>query len=258
MTENEPLEQLISAWKQEEQAPFSGWDFDYLKDRWQEASPPWSYEALVRELLPQATAVLDIGTGGGERLAAYQAIFPARVAATEGYHPNFLLARSRLEALGVEVKEAETSLSARLPFEDSSFDLVIDRHSAFNIAEVERVLQPGGIFLTQQVDGNNLSDLSDVFGVKQPWTNFTLDFVLNCIKETNLTVELAEEWAGPSVFRDVGAVVYFLKAVPWIVEGFSVAGYLPELKQIQARLAVDGELVFTQKLKVIRAVKPTK
>ena len=32
-------------------------------------------------------------------------------------------------------------------FEDEAFELVIDRHTGFNIAEVERVLRPGGVFV---------------------------------------------------------------------------------------------------------------
>lgn len=136
---------------------------------------------------------------------------------TEGYPPNLRLARERLEPLGVEVVEANDSLQQVLPFEDNSFDLVIDRHTAFNIAEVERVLAPGGTFLTQQVDGRNLSDLSAAFGCEQPWTFFTLDFVLEKIKATNLIVEHTQEWTGRTIFKDIGAVVYSdsNKREPW-------------------------------------------
>ena len=70
---------------------------------------------------------------------------------------------------------------------------LIDRHTSFNIAEVERVLTPGGVFLTQQVDGRNLADLSAAFDTQQPWTFFTLDFVLDQIAETDLVVEMAED-----------------------------------------------------------------
>ena len=100
---------------------------------------PWSYMDRVRGLLPQATALLDLGTGGGEKLLSLQADWPPKVAVTEGYHPNFLLAKERLEPLGVQVVESEADMKRPLPFP--------------NAAEVARVLKPGGTFLTKQVNG---------------------------------------------------------------------------------------------------------
>jgi ubiquinone/menaquinone biosynthesis C-methylase UbiE len=247
---------LTWLWQLAERQPFIGWDFSYLADKWIEEDLPWSYEGLVRELMPAAKSVLDLGTGGGEKLLSFKDVFPPRVAATEGYPPNLRLARERLGPLGVEVRESENSLTEILPFDDETFDLVIDRHSGFNSADIERVLKPGGVFLTQQVDGRNLSDLSDMFECQQPWTFFTLDFALAEIKKTKLVVEMAQEWTGRSIFKDVAAIVYYLKAIPWIVEGFAVDTHLPYLFKLQERLEQEGELVFTQKRMIVKARKP--
>jgi SAM-dependent methyltransferase len=247
---------LLGKWQAEERQPFTGWDFSYLADRWINETPPWSYEEMVRELMAASRAVLDLGTGGGEKLLGFKDVFPPRVVATEGYPPNFCLAQERLEPLGVEVVESNGSLFEILPFEAEAFDLVIDRHTGFNIAEVERVLTPGGTFLTQQVDGRNLSDLSAAFDCEQPWTYFTLDFVLEKIKETNLMVEVAQEWTGKLIFKDVGAIVYYLKAVPWTVEDFSVERNLDHLLALQQRFEQEGELAFCQRMMVVKASKP--
>ena len=48
-----------------------------------------------------AQSVLDLGTGGGERLLELREDWPARVAATEGYAPNLALATERLAPYGV-------------------------------------------------------------------------------------------------------------------------------------------------------------
>ncbi len=40
--------------------------------------------------------------------------------------------------------------SGDVPFRDACFDLVINRHEAFEAEEVARVLAAGGRFLTQQ------------------------------------------------------------------------------------------------------------
>jgi SAM-dependent methyltransferase len=247
---------LVQEWKAEEQRPFSGWDFSYLDGRWEEEQPPWSYVDQVRAVLPGATALLDLGTGGGEILLSMRDLWPPRVAVTEGYAPNLALVRERLAPLGVEVVQSETPLTDRLPFADRAFDLVIDRHSGFNVAEVERVLAPGGTFVTQQVDGTNLADLSAAFDAEQPWTWFTLDWVLEQIAETSLMVEHAQAWQGTTRFHSVGALVYYLKAVPWTVEGFSVETHLNDLLKLQERLARTGTLGFTAKSMIARAKKP--
>jgi SAM-dependent methyltransferase len=247
---------LFQEWVQEQERPFSGWDFAYLDDKWEEEQPPWSYMDQVRALLPGASALLDLGTGGGEKLLSLRELWPPRVAVTEGYAPNLRLIRDRLEPLSVQVVASETSLQDRLPFEDGSFDLVIDRHSGFNIAEVSRVLAPGGTFLTQQVDGTNMADLSAAFECEQPWTWFTLEWVLDQIAKTDLIVEHAQAWTGQTQFKTVGALVYYLKAVPWTVEGFSVETHLPYLFRLQERLEREGKLAFTDKSMIVRVRKP--
>ena len=60
--------------------------------------------------------MLDLGTGGGERLLGLREYWPPRVAATEGYAPNLALATERLSDYGVEVKGAESDESTVLPF----------------------------------------------------------------------------------------------------------------------------------------------
>jgi len=246
---------LLEEWKREENQPFCGWDFSYLAKRYVPQTPPWSYEEIARELIATSNSVLDIGTGGGEKLLEFKYVLPHRTVATEGYPPNLQLAKKRLKLLGINVVESNDSLEQKLPFKDEALDLVIDRHTSFNIFEVERVLTSGGAFLAEQVDGNNLCDLSEAFDCQQPWTFFTPDFVFEKIKETSLTVETAQEWTGKAIFKDVGAIVYYLKAVPWTVPGFSVGGNLAHLERLQRRLEREKELIFQQKLFLVKAIK---
>jgi hypothetical protein len=62
------LNELVATWKREEQEPFSGWDFSHLDGRMIEEQAPWFYSTRAAELMRQASSVLDLGTGGGERL----------------------------------------------------------------------------------------------------------------------------------------------------------------------------------------------
>ncbi len=91
--------------------------------------------------------MLDMRTGGGERLAEYLGIQPvAEVYATEGYVPNVGPARERLAPLGVTVYEVQDD---RLPLPDASLDLIINRHGSYDASEAQRVLKPGKCFITQ-------------------------------------------------------------------------------------------------------------
>jgi SAM-dependent methyltransferase len=247
---------LLSAWLAAEQQPFSGWDFSYLDDKVINELPPWSYETMVRQQMSQAQSALDLGTAGGEKLLEFKDVFPPRLAATEGYFPNLELARQRLAPYGVEVRHSEAALAEILPFDGSEFDLVINRHTGYNTRDVERVLRPGGVFLTQQVDGKSLLDLLEAFDCQPHWPYFNLAFALGRVAETHLAVELAQEWSGKKIFKDVAALVYYLKAIPWVVDDFSVETHLPYLVRQQERLEREGQLVFQERLLVLQTRKP--
>jgi hypothetical protein len=154
----------------------------------------------------------------------------------------------------VEVYEAATTLVDALPFPDECFDLVLDRHSAFNAAEVARVLTLSGTFLTQQVDGRQ-TDLQAAFDAEPPFSYFTLDFALALLRSVPLQVELAQDWTGEMRFADVGALVYYLKAIPWLVPNFSVETHLPYLEDLHQRLEAEGALIFHQTRMLLRATK---
>ena len=98
---------LITSWEHEFQQPFTGWDFSYLDGRMLEEQPPWSYTTLARGLVNQVGSVLDLGTGGGERLLRLKDAWPERVVVTEDYPPNVRLAKMRLDPLGGRVVWAE-------------------------------------------------------------------------------------------------------------------------------------------------------
>jgi SAM-dependent methyltransferase len=247
---------LFRDWKREEGERFSGWDFSHIADRCVEDRPPWSYPDMARRLLSSSRAAVDLGTGGGEVLMAMEDVFPGRMVATEDYPPNIALARERLEPLGVEVVATEeSSLRQRLPFADGEFDLVIDRHTGYNIAEVARVLMAGGVFLTEQVDGRDLVDLCQAFDCAPQWPFFTLDFVLDGIKSTGLAIDISQEWSGKTTFKDVGTIVYYLKAIPWIVPGFSVETHGRYLLRLQEKSDKGGKLTFSRRLLLVEAHK---
>ena len=248
-------DQLIAAWKREEETPFCGWDFSYLDGRMLEGQPPWSYTTRAGVLMQKSASVLDMGTGGGELLLKMRQHWPQTVVVTEEYPPNVRLARERLEPLGVRVVDVELRNHDPLPFADGEFDLIINRHSAFNVDEVARILAPEGVFLTQQVHGLWAQNLLAHFDSTPQWPDATPEFYLPWLVSAGLEIVAAEEWSGDLAFTDVGAVVYYLHAVPWLVPGFSVASHGQQLLDLQAKLNQSDSLVFTARKYLLEAKK---
>jgi SAM-dependent methyltransferase len=237
--------------------PIRGWDFSWLHGRARETPPPWNYPELVRAALSQSRISLDIDTGGGEFIERSSPM-PGFLVATEGYAPNVPVAASRLAPLGIAVVHAESApdnveqadadpwdRGSPLPFKDDVFDVVIDRHSSYWPSEVMRVLKHGGTFLTQQRSeaGSDGEAWHRLFGrSSHPHGRFTLEFAVRQVIRAGLEVRRAEEADTPIVFTDLAGVVFYLRLVPWAVEGFDVNMDGQALEAIQRRLESDGEL----------------
>ena len=246
---------LIDYWLHEEHQPFIGWDFSYLHGRMTEGQVPWSYLDRAAELMRQSSSVIDLETGGGEKLLSLRQHWPAKVVATEDYQPNFELAAKRLSPLGAKVVKESVSNIAPMSFADNEFDLILNRHAAFNSSEIVRVLANSGTFLTQQVHGMSAWDLQAVFDSKPQWPDSTPAKYLPLLEAAGLTIVDAQNWEGSLSFTDVGAIVYYLKAVPWLVPNFTVEAHLQRLFALQDRLESGDGLNFYAAKYLIEATK---
>ena len=247
---------MIELWKVEEQKPFSGWDFSYLDGRMVEEQAPWSYMSRAKLLMRLASSALDIGTGGGERLFAMRSAWPPKVVVTENYPPNVKLASERLKPFGVTVIDVEVREDQPMPFMEDEFELVLNRHSVLPIAEIARILARGGTLLTQQIHGLWAHDLLAEFDATPQWPDATPERYVPWLKESGLDTLDLQTWAGRLTFTDVGAIVYYLKAVPWLVPGFSVDAHSHILMKLQRQLEEQGQLVYEAKKYLIEARKP--
>jgi SAM-dependent methyltransferase len=241
-------------WLGEEAAPFEGWDFSRLRGRMREDELPWDYPSSARALVDLAGSVLDLATGGGEVLSSL-APFPPLAVAIEGHPPNVTIARGRLQPLGVSVVrggEVEP-----LPFPPGTFDLVLNRDGGLRLDEIERVLAPAGQFFTQQVDGSgHLRGLQALFGAEPQWPENVLPSVVERLRGLGLQIVDAQQFHGDVTFGDVGAIVYFLKAVPWVVPGFTVQRYSGELMGLQEAFEGGQRLRFASGHFLVHARKP--
>lgn len=238
-------------------APVDGWGFDWLDGRATEERPLWGYSRLLAERMAAASAALDLQTGGGEVLAELPRRPPTTVA-TEGWAPNVAVARRNLEPLGVRVVEAADD--ADLPFADEAFDLVFSRHpTTTRWDEVARVLAPGGTYLSQQIGPGTAHEVSEamlgpfeVSLVRSPEA-----MAAEADKAGLRVVDLRHERLRMT-FHDVGAVVYFLRKVVWIVPGFTVDRYRDQLAALHDHIRAEGPFVAHSARVLIEARKPSR
>lgn len=236
---------LIEQWKIDEAHSFKGWDFSYLDNRWSHDKLPWDYRGIVLSYLKPNHQLLDMGTGGGEFLLTLQHPYH-QTSVTEAWVPNLELCKKRLEPLGITVKQVidnKGQNSELIPYNDNSFDIIINRHESYNIEEVNRVLKPQGVFITQQVGGqNNISLSKSIISDFQPlYPDLNLSNALNEVTE-GLDVIYSNE-AYPLVhFYDVGAIVYFAKIIQWEFPGFSVEKNREQLLSLQESLTKYGSI----------------
>ena len=237
------------------QAPFSGWDFAWLNGRQTSLSPSWDYAAIASARMRAAQLVLDMDTGGGE-LFARLGPYPPAAYAVEAYPPNVPVARARLEPLGVQFFQVERN--DELPFTAGQLELVLNRHGYYAPSELKRILKPGGVLLTQQVGGQNQLRLNELLQEHpiHPYAFWTLAHARQELERAGFEILQAQEEFPESNFYDIGAVVYYLKAIPWQVEGFEPGQYRQGLARIDEIIRREGKLVTHQHNFLIEARRP--
>ena len=240
-----PEDLLLRLHRAYTEAEMRGWDFSVLDGRLEAENPPWDFEADCLAALRHAGQAgragepgraVDLGTGGGERVLRLLAGLPAdqrpELTATEGWEPNLPVATENLAPHGIPVVAYDAEKGDRLPFASASLDLIMCRHEAVELAEVARVLAPGGVLLDQQVDGRDAQELRDWFGGEPQYPQVRVDVDQQAAIDAGLVVDVAEEWSGAMEFADVEALVTYLGLVPWDVADFRVEDHAAQLHRL--------------------------
>ncbi|TXS35584.1 class I SAM-dependent methyltransferase [Streptomyces sp. t39] len=238
-------------------APMDGWDFTWLEGRATEQRPSWGYQRAMGERMARATAALDIQTGGGEVLAGVP-VLPPLTAATESWPPNVAKATALLHPRGVVV--VADADEPPLPFADEAFDLVVSRHPvAVHWVEISRVLRPGGIYFSQQVGPASVFELVEyILGPQSAETRRGRhpDDAREAAEAAGLEVTDLRAESLHTEFRDIGAVVWFLRKVIWMVPGFTVGAYEEQLRRLHEQIVREGPFTARTTRFLIEARKP--
>lgn len=230
---------LRERWKREERAVFHGWDFSHIDGRIENEPLPWNYKDIVLRYLEPENELLDIGTGGGEFLLSLGHPF-LRTTVTEAWPPNIKLCQDRLSPLGITV----VPCGEGMPFSLTSnrFDIVIDRHEAYDAQEVYRILKDGGLFITQQVGAeNNRPLIAKLLPDATPrYPDVTLETYVTRLEAVGFDILKKEEYFAKARYMDVGAVVFCAKILEWEFPDFSVDGCFDRLLALQEELETQG------------------
>lgn len=138
---------------------------------------PWLLRALW---LPRGQRVLEIGCGRGIALPVLATrLIPQSLTGVDIDPELVAIARARLERTGLRVTVVEADVRS-LPFDDGSFDLVIDFGTCYHVSggrqgsatalnEIARVLRLGGRFVHETPIAQHLAHPIRSFGRTLPW-----------------------------------------------------------------------------------------
>lgn len=95
------------------------------------------------------------------------------------------------------------------------FELMINRHGDFTPKEIYRLLKKDGIFITEQVGGDNDRDLVEMVlpDVPKPFPHLNIKEQREAFEKAGFEIIRAQEAYRPIKFYDVGAFVWFARII---------------------------------------------
>jgi SAM-dependent methyltransferase len=239
-----------------ERAPIDSWDFSWLDGRAVEEPPSWRYFDRVAEHAGRVSTLLEVQAGVGTMIASLPSP-PTLAIATEGYAPSVALAEPRLRDVGAHLVVTSQDRPG-LPFADQSFELVISRHPVVVWwSELHRVLRPAGKYFAQHVGPHSLRSLSEFLVGPLPEAS-ARDVAVErrAAQDAGFIVQHMTLERPRVAFFDVGAVVYFLRLVPWIVPAFTVSKYRQRLRELHDLIQVEGAFNTSSSRTLVQATRP--
>jgi hypothetical protein len=123
---------------------------------------------------------------------------------------------------------------------------------------LQRVLRPGGSYLSQQVGAGSVHQLTDYMMGDQPiGEERTPAYATELAQAAGLEIVDVRSESLRTEFFDIAAVVHFLRKVIWIVPGFTVEQYADRLRALHEQIQTDGSFVALTERFLIEARKPT-
>lgn len=145
----------------EEVGELAGWDFSSIKCTVE--GKAWDFYEEACKYIKKTDTLLDVGTGGGEKLLAIanSALFLVGIDLSTKRISD---ARHNLISSGINNARFFAMDSEKLQFPNDFFNVVTCRQAPFSAQEVARVLSDDGLFITQQVSEHDKLNMIETFG----------------------------------------------------------------------------------------------
>ena len=150
-----------------------------LQTRFSTEEHPWFHWVFDQFDLPQNARVLELGCGTGLLWGENLSRIPAGWSVTLSDYSQGMVREAELSLLDADLDFTFARVDAMsIPYEKASFDAVIANHMLYHVpdlagalAEIRRVLRPGGRLYATTVGVGHMAELSEVprkLGIRTP------------------------------------------------------------------------------------------
>ena len=143
------------------------WDFSMINYE-EEVLSSWDLYEILKSITNENSKVLDLGTGGGEKVLKY---FPkvGEILATDFSEEMINTANMNLKASGKNGITFRKMDNLNMDTEENYFDVVVARHTCIDAKGIYKTLKPDGILLVRGVDKDDSIELKNLFGYGQAY-----------------------------------------------------------------------------------------
>lgn len=219
-------------------AKLRGWDFSQV--RVIEEGSGIDYSKVVKSHLGSNKILLDMGTGGGERLEA----FAPKVREAIGIDIDRKMIKTAAENLGKSSLPNVNLIlcdSENMPIARAHIDTVTDRHAPFNAKEVSRMLKLGGTFITQQVSEGDKRNFKKVFQRGQSYgikSGTLKKRYLRELREAGIRIIEERTVNTTEYYESIDDVIFLLANTP-IIPDFDFKKEQDKLEEIEVKFKTD-------------------
>jgi hypothetical protein len=121
-----------------------------------------------------------------------------------------------------------------LPFRSEAFDVILNRHEAFDPFEVRRIIKPHGSFLTEQVGNDEAASIRTLLGLPVDAPEWTAAVAVHQLELAGMTIDELQEERLTMSFADIGTLIGYVRSLPWAYEDLDWTNVKPRLQQLHA------------------------
>lgn len=230
-----------------------GWDFSQIKYDVIDNSK-FQYFDEINNNISEDTLLLDIGTGGGEKLSNLISNNCLMKIGTDFSEEMIKIAKNNNKNKKICFFEMD---SDKLNFPNEFFDIITARHTPFNMKEVIRLLKKDGLFFSEQIDEDDCKELKELFGRGQGYNEkcklidkIKEDIKKNDLKQIDFYDIIQEEY-----YKAEEDLLFLLNNTPIIPDFGKIKGDYANFNNYVERNSTDKGIRLNRRLFGIKVIK---